>query len=128
MHRRDKERLAWRGAVAIASAFLMVASLLAVGVPTASAAERTAPVQSAPATSADSAAQTTRDYVIRYWPRWISYAQQTAFDLASGPNTLAGPEIPMGPQFRTINAINDDTIYASSLDVDLRNGPVILTI
>ena len=80
------------------------------------------------AQSTDSAAQITRDYTIRFWPRWISYLQQTGFDLAAGRNSLAGPEIPMGPQFRLINAINDDTIYASSLYLDLRQGPVILTI
>ena len=66
--------------------------------------------------------------MIRFWPRWISFYQQSAFDIASGPTTLAGPEIPMGPQFRVINLINDDTIYASSLDMSLRNGPAVLTI
>jgi hypothetical protein len=127
MHRRDNGRLAWRG-TAVASAFLMVGGLLAVGAPTASAAERTPAMQAAPAASAGSAAQTTRDYVIRYWSRWTTFYQQKAFDVASGASTLAGPEIPMGPQFRVINAINDDTIYASSLDLDLRQGPVVLTI
>ena len=34
----------------------------------------------------------------------------------------------MGPQFRIVNAINDDTIYASSLYTDLRSGPVVVTI
>ena len=34
----------------------------------------------------------------------------------------------MGPQFRIVNAINDDTIYASSLYTNLRPGPVVLTI
>ena len=44
-----------------------------------------------------------------------------------GPNQLLGPTV-MGPQFRIVNAINDDTIYASSLYTDLRPGPVVLTI
>ena len=99
----------------------------------------TAPVASGAAVgavgspSARSAAQTTayqtaRQYVIRFWPRWISFAQQTANLAALGPNQLIGPTIPMGPQFRIVNAINDDTIYASSLYTDLRSGPVVVTI
>ncbi|WP_344500324.1 DUF1254 domain-containing protein [Dactylosporangium maewongense] len=33
----------------------------------------------------------------------------------------------MGPEYRSVVAINDDTLYSSAF-VDLRNGPVILTI
>ena len=66
--------------------------------------------------------------MIRFWPRWISFVQQTANIAALGPNQLIGPTIPMGPQFRIVNAINDDTIYASSLYTDLRSGPVVVTI
>ena len=117
-------RSMWRRVVAVAGTVGLVAGLLTVGAPTASAAgQRTSAAQ-----SADSAAQITRDYVIRYWSRWTTFYQQKAFEAANGASTLAGPAIPMGPQFRLINAINDDTIYASSLDLDLRQGPVILTI
>jgi hypothetical protein len=122
-HRRS--RGAWRAAIAGAG---VVAAALAFGGP-ANAATPQAAGAAAPAAAAQtSAAQTTRDYVIRFWPRWISFAQQTANRVAGGTNALIGPEIPMSPQFRTINAINDDTIYASTLGLDLTQGPVILTI
>src|SRR5262245_37765458 len=105
----------WRRAAAVAGTVVMVAGMLALGAPAASATGQ----PTGGSESGGSAAQTTRDYVIRYWSRWTSFYQQEAFGLASGANTLAGPEIPMGPQFRVINAINDDTIYASSLFLDL---------
>ena len=120
-------RGAWLRAVAVTG---VIAGVLALGVPAASmASERAAGAQPAASAAqpAASAAQTTRQYVIRYWPRWITFAQQTANVLSVGPNQLLGPTV-MGPQFRIVNAINDDTIYASSLYTDLRSGPVVLTI
>jgi hypothetical protein len=120
-HRRF--RGAWRRAVAVAATMGMVGGMLALGAPAASAAGE----QTAASQSADSAAQITRDYVIRYWPRWISFAQQTAANAAAGGlNQIVGPD-GMGPQFRIVVAINDDTIYSSGF-VDLRQGPVILTV
>jgi hypothetical protein len=117
-------RSMWRRAVAVFGTVSLTAGLLAVAAPTASAAGQ----QAAASHTTDSAAQITKDYVIRYWPRWISFAQQSANLAALGPNQLISPEIPMGPQFRIINAINDDTIYASTLGLDLRQGPVVLTL
>src|SRR4051812_47798396 len=105
----------WRRAVAVAGTVGLVAGLLAVGAPTANAAGQ----QATASQSADSAAQITRDYTIRFWPRWISYTQQQGYLATLGANQLIGPEIPMGPQFRIINSINDDTIYASSFYIDL---------
>jgi hypothetical protein len=127
MNRRRIGIPGWRRAVAVAGAIGIVAGGLALSAPTASAADqRTAASQSG--SHSGSAAQITRDYTIRFWPRWISYAQQQGYLATLGPNQLIGPEIPMGPQLRIINAINDDTIYASSFYIDLTPGPVILTI
>src|SRR5215472_7891684 len=108
---------------------IAVAGVLALGVPAASVAAAPA----AGAQSAGSAAQTTalyktaQQYVIRFWPRWISSFQQAAYVHSVGPDQLIGPTH-IGPQFRIINAINNDTIYCSSFFVDLRLGPAILTI
>ena len=56
-------------------------------------------------------AQTTRQYVIRFWPRSISYAQQMAIIAAHGADQLLGPT-KINPTFHAIVAINDDTIYS----------------
>ncbi len=65
-------------------------------------------------------------YVIRFWPRYISFNQQRFATRIHGPDRLLGPRT-MGPQFRSVNAINDDTLYCTAF-VDLRHGPAILTI
>jgi hypothetical protein len=64
--------------------------------------------------------KTTYNYVIRFYPRWLSWMQAQNF------NQLVGP-FGMGPEFKTIVAINDDTLYASAF-LDLSNGPQILTV
>jgi hypothetical protein len=117
----------WQRAVAVVGAAGIVAGGLALSVPTASAADQRAAATAA-SQSGDSAAKIARDYTVRFWPRWISYAQQQGYLATLGANQLIGPEVPMGPQLRIINAINDDTIYASSFYIDLRPGPVILTL
>jgi hypothetical protein len=124
MNRNSRAMSVWQRAVAVAGTVGLMAGLLAAGAPTANAARQ----QTTAAQSTDSAAQITKDYTIRFWPRWISAAQQAGYLATLGANQLIGPEVPMGPQLRIINAINDDTIYASSFYVDLRPGPVILTI
>ena len=118
-HRRP--RRAWLSVIA-------AAVVLALGVPAASvAAVRAGGAQPAGSAAQATAYQTTLQYVIRYWPRWITYFQQTALIRVHGADQLLGPEVPMGPQFRIVNAINDDTIYTSAY-VDLKLGPAILTI
>ncbi len=122
-HRRP--RGAWLSVIA-------VAAVLALGVPTVSVAavraggsQRTG--SAAQTTAAQTAAyRTAEQYVIRFWPRWISYAQQRFAIALHGPDQLLGPRT-MGPQFRSVNAINDDTLYCTAF-VDLRSGPAILTI
>ena len=67
-HRRL--RGAWLSAIAVAGA-------LALGVPTASMASvRAAGPQATAAQHRGTAAQTTKQYVIRFWPRYITYVTQ----------------------------------------------------
>jgi hypothetical protein len=65
---------------------------------------------------------TTRDYVIRFYPRFLTYFQQS---LGAG-NRLTGP-LGMGPKYGFVVAINYDTIYAQFF-LDLSQGPQIFTI
>jgi hypothetical protein len=122
-HRR--RRGAWLSVIA-------AAVVLALGVPTAStAAVRAGGTQragsAAQAAAAQTAAyQTTEQYVIRYWGRWVTYTQQSTIARIHGTNTLLGPAT-INPRFQAVNLINDDTIYAFGY-VDVRNGPAVLTI
>ena len=124
--RPRRRRGAWLSVVAVAGA-------LALGVPTANAAVvRAAGPQQAgsaarPAAAQATPAQTTKQYVIRFWPRWINFAQQKGITKAHGADTFIGPEQPMSPLYNTVNAINDDTLYASAF-VDTTLGPAIMTI
>ena len=107
----------------------MVAGVLAFGAPAANAASEHAGGSQATASAAQpaaSAAQTTFQYVIRFWPRWITYFQQVAFPVAIGVDRLGGPKV-MGPKFRTVNLINNDTLYTAGV-VNLSHGPLVLTI
>lgn len=120
-HRRP--RGAWLSVIA-------VAGLLALGAPVASVAAVRAPAAQ-PATAQASAAQTTaarttRQYVIRFWPRYITYVTQNTIVRLHGYNSLLGPTT-INPQFHAVVAINDDTRYAFGI-VNLSHGPVVLTI
>ena len=112
---RRRRRGAWLSVVA-------AAGVLALAAPAANAAGQHAGGSQATA----SAAQTTYQYVIRFWPRWITYYQQLAFPVAIGVDRLGGPKV-MGPMFRTVNLINNDTLYTAGV-VNLSHGPVVLTI
>jgi hypothetical protein len=104
-----------------------VAGVLALGVPAASvAAVRAAGSPQAGTAAQATAAQTTEQYVIRFWNRWITYYQQLGFGLSIGENRLGGPKT-MGPPFRVVNLINNDTLYTAGV-VDLSRGPLVLTI
>jgi len=72
------------------------------------------------------------EYTVRFYPRWFTWVQ---FHLTqenserSGEflaNRLIGPD-GMGPEYKIVVAINDDTIYAQAF-LDLSQGPVVLTI
>lgn len=73
------------------------------------------------------------DYTVRFYPRFFTWVQ---FNINSDnsqrqggenyENRLTGP-LGMGPEYKVVVAINDDTIYAEAF-LDVSNGPVILTI
>jgi hypothetical protein len=72
-------------------------------------------------------------YTVRFYPRYFTWVQfqinsensqrQGTTDFA---NRLTGP-LGMGPEYKVVVAINDDTIYAEAF-LDVSAGPVILTI
>ena len=64
--------------------------------------------------------------MIRFWPRWISFTQQTFISKLRGYNALFGPT-KISPLYNAVVAINDDTLYTSGF-VNVNNGPVVLTI
>jgi hypothetical protein len=74
------------------------------------------------------------DYTVRFYPRYFTWTQfQINSDNArqqgtgtSFANRLTGP-LGMGPEYKVVVAINDDTIYAEAF-LDVSSGPVILTI
>lgn len=73
--------------------------------------------QATPASIAD----VTRSYVVQFYPLWFSYYQTQRAN-----NRLIGPDR-ISPLYQTVVAINNDTLYASTL-VNLSKEPVILTV
>src|SRR5215217_4197262 len=73
------------------------------------------------------------EYTVRFYPRYFTWVQ---FNINSDnsqrqggenyENRLTGP-LGMGPEYKVVVAINDDTIYAEAF-LDVSSGPVILTI
>lgn len=73
------------------------------------------------------------EYTVRFYPRYFTWVQfqinsensqrQGTTDFA---NRLTGP-LGMGPEYKVVVAINDDTIYAEAF-LDVSTEPVILTI
>ncbi len=66
---------------------------------------------------------TAYEFTVRYYPRWFTWTQLA---LVQSTNRLGGP-IGMGPDYRIVVAINDDTIYVSGF-LDLSAEPQILTL
>src|SRR5215207_6707783 len=74
------------------------------------------------------------EYTVRFYPRFSTWTQfqinsENSRRQGAGQNIanrLTGP-LGMGPEYKVVVAINDDTIYAESF-LDVSNGPVILTI
>lgn len=97
-------------------------ALVSVACGIVAAAPATAAPARASATTGGSAYRTTFDYYLRFYPRWFSYRQA----LQPPANTLFGPRR-VTPLYKTVVAINDDTLYASCF-VDLSSEPVVLTI
>jgi hypothetical protein len=78
--------------------------------------------------------QLAYEYTVRFYPRFFSWTQfqiNSENSLREGAgeniaNRLTGP-LGMGPEYKVVVAINDDTIYAEAF-LDVSGGPVILTI
>src|SRR5215218_9378403 len=74
------------------------------------------------------------EYTVRFYPRFFTWTQfqiNSDNSLRQGAgeniaNRLTGP-LGMGPEYKVVVAINDDTVYAEAF-LDVANGPVILTI
>src|SRR5215207_1405725 len=74
------------------------------------------------------------DYTVRFYPRYFTWMQfqinsENSKRQGAGQqiaNRLTGP-LGMGPEYKVVVAINDDTIYAEAF-LDVADGPVILTI
>ena len=97
----------------------LVAGVVLYVVPASAAPPNQAPANQ---TANQQAYATTRDYVIRFYPRYMTYFQSSN----GSPNRLVGPA-GMSPEYGIVVAINDDTLYASAF-VDVSQGPEILTI
>lgn len=65
---------------------------------------------------------TTRDYLTQFYPLWFTYNQSRI----SSKNRLIGPDR-ISPLYQAVVAINDDTLYASTV-MDLTVQPVVLSI
>ncbi len=81
--------------------------------------------------SYDQAFDIAFDYTVRFYPRWFTWTQLNVIsqNTQSGGllvNRLAGPH-GMGPEYKIVVAINDDTVYAQTF-LDLSAGPQILTL
>lgn len=74
------------------------------------------------------------EYTVRFYPRFFTWTQfqinsensQRQGAGGSNVNRLTGP-LGMGPEYKVVVAINDDTVYAEAF-LDVSDGPVILTI
>ncbi|HEX7140300.1 MAG TPA: DUF1214 domain-containing protein [Vicinamibacterales bacterium] len=82
--------------------------------------------------SNDSGFAVAYDYTVRFYPRFYTWTQ---FNINSEnsrrqgenmANRLTGP-LGMGPEYKVVVAINDDTIYTEAF-LNLSSGPVILHI
>lgn len=80
--------------------------------------------------TSSSPADVAYQYTVRFYPRWFTWVQ-TLLTPTNNPNgtsilnRLAGP-LGMGPEYKIVVAINDDTIYCQAF-LDLSQGPMVLT-
>jgi hypothetical protein len=116
---------------------LAVAGVLALGVPAASTAAVRAggPQPASPAAQAMAARNyysTTLNYVIRFRARFASWVLQRLVETTGAVNTFlaarTGPGGLLGPPVRAVPGPNVDTVYAFCNNLDLSQGPQILTI
>jgi hypothetical protein len=116
---------------------LAVAGVLALGVPGASVAAARAggPQPAGPAAQATAAGKyysTTLNYVIRFRARFTTWFFQRIAETTGAVNTLTSPRTGstgiIGAPVRLIAGPNVDTVYNALPDLDLTNGPQILTL
>ncbi len=101
----------------------LIALIVAASIAFAGTIASAAPARQAAAAAAPSAYSTTaRNYVIRFYPRFMTYFQLSL----GGANRIAGPNR-VGPLYGFVVSINVDTLYASFY-LDLSQGPQIFTI
>ena len=69
----------------------------------------------------------TRAYAIRNYPRHQSWFVQNYAPTNRFTAAITGQAGLVNTQFRLVDAINVDTVYGATLNMDLLDGPVILT-
>ncbi len=95
---------------------ILAGTALAAALAPVSAAATTRPTAAKPYFSV------AQNYTIRYYPRFLTYVQQSL----GGFNRLAGPNR-VGPLYGYVVSINVDTLYASFF-LNLSSGPEIFTV
>jgi hypothetical protein len=95
--------------------------LVGIGLAVPAGAARARPVNQQQAGITD-IISTTTTYTEQFYPLWFTHSQ---FGVAPH-NQLIGPDR-ISPVYQGVVAINDDTLYASSV-IDLTAGPVIVTV
>lgn len=68
---------------------------------------------------------TAYNYMVRFYPRFMTFATQE--HPGALINQFQAPAEPMGPEYKAVVAINDDTLYDSAL-VNLTEQPQVVTI
>jgi hypothetical protein len=102
-----------------------LAVVLVVGTAATATAGTSAP---AAPSAAPSTYSTALQYVIRFWPRYITYWVQTHTLQNTLFGALTGPSGIIGPKVRAVSAPNSDTTYTLTFNLNLSQGPEILTI
>jgi len=111
-----KKAAAWRGRLARGAALAVVG--LALTLPTLAGASGATKGSA----SGKGIFQTTREYVVRFYPRWFTYSQSKL-----APATGLSMPRRITPLYRTVVAINHDTFYAAGF-ANLATEPAVLTI
>ena len=71
---------------------------------------------------------TTLNYLIRFYPRYLTYWIQNTAPKNQLLTLITGPDGLINSNARIINAMNVDTVYASLFNMDVTTEPVIFTI
>ena len=126
--RSVRSRNPWPRRLALGVAALLALSLVPAVAYSSAPRSAAAPAAAAPAASGDVTYATTRDYLIRFYPRYLTYWVQNYAARNRFIAPIYGPDGLLTSTARLINAFNVDTVYASVLNMDLSQGPEILTI